>query len=215
MKKELEDLRNNYTRFDLKKSDLPDNPIDFFKEWMEVAIKSNIDEPNAMTLATATTAGVPSARIVLLKGIDDEGFLFYTNYESRKGYELLHNPNVAMVFLWKENERQVRIEGVAEKISKEASQAYFDSRPVGSRISAIASPQSQRIETYEILEDRREKAADFYKDEKAIPVPEYWGGYRVIPRAIEFWQGRPNRLHDRFRYQKDEKGSWGVNRLAP
>ncbi len=215
MNKKLEDLRNNYKRFDLKKSDLPDDPLDLFKSWMDLAIESNIDEPNAMTLATATTEGIPSARIVLLKGIDEKGFYFYTNYESRKGYELSHNPNVALVFLWKENERQVRIEGRAEKISKEASQKYFDSRPIGSRISAIASPQSQHIEHHEILEERRQKAADFYQDESSIPVPDYWGGYCVIPRAIEFWQGRPNRLHDRFRYAKNENGLWIVNRLAP
>ena len=165
-----------------------------------------------MTLATATTDGVPSARIVLLKTFDSRGFVFFTNYESRKGSELRHNPRAALVFHWPKLERQVRIEGRVEQTSRDESQAYFDTRPRGSRIAAWASAQSERIESREALEQSaREIEERFGAD--AIPVPPFWGGYRVVPSRIEFWMGRANRLHDRFVYERD--GAWKQSRLAP
>jgi pyridoxamine 5'-phosphate oxidase len=166
-----------------------------------------------MTLATSTKDGKPSARIVLLKGYDEKGFVFYTNYESHKGLELAENPNAALVFFWKEIERQIRIEGIVEKISATESDAYFFSRPEGSRISAWASPQSTIIETRELLETNVQRYTAEFKN--SIPRPPHWGGYRVMPLKIEFWQGRSNRLHDRIQYTKTTEGSWKAERLAP
>ena len=174
---------------------------------------SEIPEVNAMTLATASTNGKPSARIVLLKDYNEQGFVFFSNYESHKGKELAVNANAALVFFWKEIERQIRIEGTAEKISAAESDAYFLSRPEGSRIGAWASPQSTVIESRSLLE----KNVNHFKQEfkNSIPRPPHWGGYRVMPDLIEFWQGRSNRLHDRIQYTKTSGGSWKVDRLAP
>jgi pyridoxamine 5'-phosphate oxidase len=168
-----------------------------------------------MTLATATATGAPSARIVLLKDVSEDGFVFYTNYKSRKARELLENPRVALVFFWPELERQVRVEGIVHPTSRRQTEQYFRSRPRGSRLGAIASHQSAVIESRTILEERLRELEDRYRGTDDIPVPEFWGGYCVVPRAIEFWQGRPNRLHDRLRYSREEVGPWRLEQLAP
>ncbi len=214
MSSKLENLRNHYTKSVLTKDDMPKVPLSLFKTWMDHAMNGDIDEPNAFTLATANKESVPSARIVLLKGLTEKGFIFYSNYESRKAKEMDENPYVAAVFLWKEQERQVRIEGKVQKISKEDSQKYFSSRPKGSQISAVASPQSKVIEDYQELLDRRDQLTKEFEGTDHIPVPDYWGGYLILPHAIEFWQGRPNRFHDRFRYSKSDD-SWNLDRLSP
>jgi pyridoxamine 5'-phosphate oxidase len=167
-----------------------------------------------MTLATATPEGIPAARIVLLKGLDEQGFMFYTNYESRKGQELTANPRAVLVFWWAELERQVRIEGTVEKVEEAEAIAYFQSRPVGSRLGAWASNQSQVIHDRQVLEQRLQELTQQYQDQE-IPKPAHWGGYRVIPTAIEFWQGRPSRLHDRLRYRQESGSQWKIERLAP
>jgi pyridoxamine 5'-phosphate oxidase len=171
-------------------------------------------EPNAMTLATASSDGLPAARIVLLKGFDKEGFVFFTNYKSYKGMQLEENPKACLVFFWKELERQVRITGLVKKIPSEESEKYFHSRPAGSQIGAVASPQSQVIESREWLDETYKKLSDKYKNAD-VPYPEHWGGYKVLPVIMEFWQGRPSRLHDRIQYTKEENGSWKTERLAP
>lgn len=214
MKDSLEFMRENYKQHVLLRENMPANPYQLFEEWIKTAIDSGVHEANAMTLATVNSKGRPSARIVLLKGISENGFSFYTNYESQKGQELQENPFAALVFLWKENERQVRIEGSVTKMSKEESQKYFDSRPRESRISAISSPQSQIISDYQELLDRRQKVSEDLLENQEIAVPNYWGGFILNPDKIEFWQGRPNRFHDRFVYTKKDK-IWSINRLAP
>lgn len=193
----------------LRRKDLTSNPIDQFRIWFEQARASSITEPNAMTLATVSESGRPSARIVLLKDIREDGFLFYTNYQSRKGKELEANPGASLVFLWKEIERQVRIEGICEKVSPQVSDAYFLSRPEGSRVGAIASPQSEVVTSREALDKLREEALAGSKER-----PAHWGGYVLKPDMLEFWQGRPDRMHDRFRYKNTTDG-WKVDRLAP
>ncbi len=208
--RDLGKMRKNYGLQQLNRSELAADPIEQFKKWFEEAKKSDIYEPNAMALATVDEKNRPCCRIVLLKGID-EGFIFYTNYLSRKGQHLGSNASAAATFWWDRLERQVRIEGAVEKVQPETSDAYFLSRPVGSQISAIASPQSQRVESYEQLLNLK-KSVDEFK----LVRPEYWGGYRIIPRRVEFWQGRENRLHDRFDYSKDQNsGAWCIQRLAP
>ena len=187
--------------------------IEQFTIWWNEAVSSNIHEVNAMTLATSTKEGIPSARIVLLKDYDERGFVFFTNYNSIKGQELELNPYAALVFFWKELERQVRIQGSVEKTSSEESDAYFISRPQGSRLGAWASPQSAAIENRKILEEKLELYTTEFNGE--IPRPPHWGGYRVVPAVIEFWQGRPSRLHDRIRYTKQPTGEWKIERLAP
>lgn len=187
--------------------------IEQFTIWWNEAINSNIHEVNAMTLATATKEGIPSARTVLLKDYDEQGFVFFTNYNSSKGNEIELNPYAALVFFWKELERQLRIQGSVEKTSSEESDAYFNSRPEGSRIGAWASPQSAVIENRKILEEKVELYNTEFNGE--IPRPPHWGGYRVMPAVIEFWQGRPSRLHDRIRYTKQPTGAWKIERLAP
>jgi pyridoxamine 5'-phosphate oxidase len=210
----LSDLRREYTLAGLKESDLDPNPFKQFSSWFQQAMDAGLPEPNAMTLATATLDGKPSARIVLLKGFDDRGFVFFTNYESQKGHELSTNPQAALVCYWIEVERQVRISGRVSRVSGEESQTYFRSRPLGSQLSAWASSQSEVVSGRKILEDRLEALTHEYQS-KPIPLPPYWGGYRVAPETIEFWQGRPNRLHDRLRYTLQSNGQWLIERLAP
>ncbi len=190
-----------------------DDPLVFFHKWFNEAIKAGITEVNAMTLATVDAAHKPHARIVLLKGLDTRGFVFFTNYESKKGNELNDNDHAAVVFFWKELERQIRVEGVVEKVTATESDAYFSSRPKGSRIGAWASPQSQEITNRNLLDD------NYYKYEQQfgadIPRPAYWGGYRILPHKIEFWQGRSNRMHDRILFTSEHENSWSKSRLAP
>jgi pyridoxamine 5'-phosphate oxidase len=213
MQKEIADLRKEYMRETLDESNVAQDAIEQFTKWWNEAVNSNIDEVNAMTLATATHDGIPSARIVLLKGYDERGFVFFTNYKSRKGRELEMNPHAALVFYWKELERQVRIQGSIEKISNEESDEYFNSRPMGSKIGAWASPQSNVLENRKQLEESVDQFAKQF--DKSVPRPLYWGGYRLSPSVIEFWQGRISRLHDRIRYTKYTNEEWMIERLAP
>ncbi len=215
MKKNIADMRQKYGEVDLSPENVSPNPFQQFQDWFSVASESGILEPNAMTLASATSDGKPSARIVLLKGIDEKGFLFYTNYESRKGEELIENPQAALIFYWDTLHRQVRIEGKVEKASKKTSDAYFNKRPKGSQIGAWASPQSQVIESRAILENNKVSLNEEYADQDHLPRPKHWGGFRVKPQRIEFWQGRNNRLHDRIVYEKQRNGRWKIFRLAP
>jgi len=209
----ISSIRKDYQLQSLSESDVKQDPIGQFGKWWEEAIASSIDEVNAMTLSTVTAEGKPSARIVLLKGFDERGFVFFTNYESNKGVQLTANPFASLVFFWKELERQVRIEGICEKVSEQQSDDYFHSRPIGSQLGACASPQSRVIESRRVIENNLEKLQDQYR-EMEIPRPAHWGGYRVVPQAIEFWQGRSSRLHDRIKYTKENQ-SWKIVRLAP
>ena len=209
----IADLRKNYTQAGLLEADIVADPYQQFRLWFEQAVAADILEPNAMTVATVTAEGKPAARIVLLKGFDDRGFVFYTNYNSQKGVELQHCPHAALVFLWGDLERQVRIEGKVEFVSEAEATAYFHSRPVSSQLGAWASDQSTAITDRSILEQKLHQLATEYQD-RQIPKPPHWGGVRVVPQEIEFWQGRPSRLHDRLRYQLVE-GKWQVVRLAP
>lgn len=206
-------LRRDYALASLTEADVDRDPIRQFERWFADAVAAEVPEPNAMTLATATRDGVPSARVVLLKGVDARGFAFFTDYRSRKGAELAENPLAALVFLWKEIERQVRVVGAVSRVSAAESEAYFRSRPLGSRIGAWTSHQSAVIASRAELEERvRQVTARFADGE--VPLPPHWGGFRVVPDAVEFWQGRPNRLHDRLRYRRDT-GRWVVERLSP
>lgn len=213
-KNTLENLRKDYRAEQLTEKEVKSNPIEQFDHWFDEALKAGVLEPNAMTLATSSPDGKPSARIVLLKGFNHDGFVFYTNYLSRKGKELAKNPVVSLVFFWPELERQVRIEGTIEKVSKEDSENYFKSRPKESQIGALASPQSQVIDNRSQLEKNLEELTKKYADQE-VPKPSYWGGYLVKPQVIEFWQGRPSRLHDRIVYRKADKSNWKIVRLAP
>jgi pyridoxamine 5'-phosphate oxidase len=209
----IADLRKNYTQAGLLESDALANPYEQFQLWFDQALAANLLEPNAMTVATVTAEGKPSARIVLLKAVDDRGFVFYTNYNSQKGVELQHCPYAALVFLWGDLERQVRIEGKIEFVSESEATSYFHSRPASSQLGAWASEQSIVIGDRSILEQRLQQLESEYQD-REIPKPPHWGGVRVIPQEIEFWQGRPSRLHDRLRYQL-VAGNWQIDRLAP
>jgi pyridoxamine 5'-phosphate oxidase len=209
----LADLRRDYVLQGLSESDVDADPFQQFRAWFSDALAAHLIEPNAMILATATKDGRPSARAVLLKGFDERGFVFYTNYESRKGQELAENPWAALVFLWEELERQIRIEGRVERCSAEESDRYFRSRPLGSRLSATLSHQSQVISSREVLEHRLQELITENANGD-VPRPSYWGVYRLSPTSIEFWQGRPNRLHDRLRYRVND-GIWLLERLSP
>ena len=210
----MDKLRREYTDAGLDEQDLDANPFKQFEKWFQEAIDAKLDLPDAMTLATATKDGIPSARIVLLRGLDERGFVFYTDYESQKGKELAENPNVALVFYWRELDRQVRITGQVSRVSRENSNNYFQSRPVGSRLAALASRQSEVIPDRKILEERFEQLAAQYQD-TAIPLPSDWGGYRLSPNMIEFWSGRPSRLHDRLRYTRQSNDDWRIERISP
>lgn len=210
----LAELRENYARAGLLETDLDPDPIVQFEKWFADARSSGLREPNAMTLATSSVDGVPSARVVLLKGVDAAGFVFYTNYDSQKGRELEENPRAALVFYWADLERQVRIAGAVERTSREQSEAYFHTRPRGSQLGALASRQSQVIAGRAPLESAL-AVLDAAHAGAAVPLPPNWGGYRVAPVSIEFWQGRANRLHDRLRYRKQLDRSWIMERLSP
>ncbi len=207
-------LRREYSLGNLRRKDLLPDPIAQFRVWFDAVIAAGITEPNAMTLSTVTADGKPSARIVLLKGVDERGFSFFTNYESRKGHELAANPHASLTFLWKEMERQVRVEGTVTKVSREESEAYYNIRPRNSRLGAWVSNQSQVIANRAVLEENMKELQARYPGEE-IPLPPNWGGYIVKPELIEFWQGQRSRLHDRFVYQNQADGSWKLERLAP
>lgn len=214
MKMSLADLRREYMLAGLSEQDLDPDPLAQFQKWFQETLKAGIVEPNAAVLATADAAGAPSARMILVKGIDDRGFSFFTSYESRKGRELTQNPNAALVFPWIELERQVCITGSISRLSSEEAAAYFKVRPRGSRLSAWASKQSQVIRSRAELEERVKQLETLYPGEE-IPLPPNWGGYLLTPREIEFWQGRANRLHDRLRYIRQPNHAWRTERLSP
>ncbi len=207
------DLRRDYAKARLDESNVSADPIVEFARWFEEAVKAELHEPNAMTLATATTDGAPSARIVLLKGFDESGFVFFTDYRSRKGAELTENPHAALVFYWPELERQIRITGSTERTGRQESEAYFRTRPRGSRISAWVSHQSQVIARRQELEERILEVERRHPGDD-VPLPPHWGGFRLRPDSIEFWQGRSSRLHDRIRYVRNGD-SWRIERLSP
>ncbi len=209
----LYQLRRDYGSFELSKKDLNKNPIKEFEKWFKRAVKTEQYEPNAMAMATSSSNGRPSVRYVLLKNFDPNGFVFYTHYESRKSEEINENPYGSFVFFWPVLQQQIRVEGRIVKLSNEESDKYFDNRPQGSKIGAWASPQSKPIHSREYLENIKNDFELKYKD-NSIPRPDYWGGYRIIPNRVEFWQGRKNRLHDRFEYLVDGS-EWKIQRLAP
>lgn len=213
--KNLADFREDYRSNSLLETTALADPLLQFRAWLDRAIAAKIKEPNAMTLATATKEGIPSARIVLLKDLDEKGFVFYTNYQSRKGEELLQNPHAALVFCWLDLEQQIRVEGRIERLSEAASTAYFQSRPKASQIGAWASPQSQFIKDRTILEQKMTELTQKYAVTDSLPKPPHWGGYRLLPKCIEFWQGRSSRLHDRLLYERQGDQSWKIKRLAP
>lgn len=210
----IADIRKDYRLAALDEETVGHDPLAFFRKWFSDAEAAQITDVNAMTLATADKHLQPHARIVLLKGMDREGFVFFTNYDSAKGREINDNPHVALTFFWKELERQVRIEGFIEKIDEAESNAYFQSRPEGSRIGAWASPQSKKIAHRNILDVNYAKYEEEFSNID-IPRPEHWGGYRVMPHHVEFWQGRASRMHDRILFEKNETGAWDRHRLAP
>jgi pyridoxamine 5'-phosphate oxidase len=209
----IEAIRTDYSLLELDEKQVNKNPLVQFSTWFEQAVRAGLEEVNAMTLATVGANGTPNARIVLLKDLEDNGFIFYTNYDSNKGRELAANPNASLVFFWPALQRQVRINGLVEKVSTETAENYFQSRPIGSQFGAWASPQSQVIADRKVLEQNLQSVVEKYKDQ-TIPKPSHWGGYKVIPTSIEFWQGRASRLHDRILYTKVGE-EWKIERLAP
>lgn len=213
LRKYINNLRYDFAKQQLDEKDVNADPILQFEKWFKEAIEAKVNEPNAMTLATATKEGKPSARVILLRNFNEEGFVFYTNYTSRKGLEIMENPNAALLFFWPELERQVRIEGVLKKQTLEESDSYFNTRPRGSKLGAWTSAQSKVIASRKLLDEEYEKLSKKYPDED-VPRPSYWGGYILKPTHIEFWQGRPSRLHDRILFTL-EKNNWKIERLAP
>lgn len=214
MGKKLSDIRTDFIKGGLERGDLSPDPLTQIHRWVEQAVSAGVDEPTAMLLSTVDQQGMPDARVVLLKGIE-EGLVFYTNYESAKGEQLALNANVSVVFFWPQLERQIRLRGVAEKLPPVASDVYFASRPRESQLGAWASPQSSSIESYEWLEKNYLFYANRFQQTDAIPRPPYWGGYRVTPLSVEFWQGRPGRMHQRYRYARNEAEEWQIDVLAP
>jgi len=211
--KNIADIRTDYTKFSIDEFGLKDNPLDQFNDWFNHALKTQVSEVNAMVLSTVSPKGIPSARVLLLKGIENGGFTFFTNYNSSKGNDLAINPNACLTFFWQELEQQIRVTGCVEKIEENLSKAYFHSRPRASQISALASQQSSVVKRREDLTNEVERLEKLYEN-KEIPKPQHWGGYVLKPTSVEFWQGRSSRLHDRFLYQEVE-GVWQIERLAP
>lgn len=212
--KPISEIRTEYTKASLDQSTIEKNPIVQFEKWFHEALEAEVMEANAMTLSTVTETGRPTARIVLLKGIEQNKFLFYTNYQSQKGKELDNNPACALTFFWPELERQVRIEGISERLESSVSEVYFQSRPRSSQVGAWASPQSTIIKDRSLLEERAREIEKRFAGKETLPKPNQWGGYAIEPHEIEFWQGRPSRLHDRIVYYKSEN-EWVIHRLAP
>lgn len=211
---DLSDLRQSYTKGSFSEADLLDSPFEQFEKWFQQAVNAELEEPNAMCLATADESGRPSTRVVLLKDFSERGLVFYTNYESRKAAELEVNPEAGANFLWLPLQRQVNVTGSVERVAKSESLKYFLSRPFGSQLGAWTSPQSKVITSRSVLEIKLEQMKRKFAEGK-VPLPDHWGGYRIVPRSFEFWQGRPNRLHDRFRYELGADGTWQHQRLAP
>jgi len=214
MDNKIADMRKEYSHKNLTETEIQSDPIKQFNLWLQDTLEAKIVEPNAMTLATASADGIPSARTVLLKGFSEKGFIFFTNYNSFKGQQLAENPKACLVFFWKELERQVRITGIVKPTSEQENDAYFFSRPHESQVGAIASPQSQVIESRRWLDDRYNKLNE-ETEGKELKRPPHWGGYLVTPIIVEFWQGRPGRLHDRIQYTLQDDGNWKIERLAP
>jgi len=213
-KQKYQDIRNEYVKGSFNEDDALAKPEEQFKLWFDDAISAGFKDPNAVVIATADKYGAPSARMTLLKEFDEKGFVFYTNYESKKAADLAENPQAAMLFFWDILERQVRIEGKIEKVSKEESEAYFKSRPYQSRVGAWASKQSKELKSrFTLMKDVAKYLAKFPTGD--VPLPEFWGGYRLIPHYFEFWQGRESRLHDRIIYKQNENGNWEIKRLYP
>ncbi|MDO8299277.1 pyridoxamine 5'-phosphate oxidase [Lacisediminimonas sp.] len=209
----IAELRREYTRASLSEEQVADDPVAQFAKWFDEALRSEVPEPNAMSVSTVAAGGLPSSRILLLKDFDQRGFTWYTNYESRKGEELQHNPRAALLFFWQPLERQVRLEGSVERVSAEEADAYFNIRPLGSRLGALASAQSRPIQSRQALEERYRQAEQQHGD--SPQRPPHWGGYRLRPEYAEFWQGRASRLHDRIAYSLQGDGSWRRERLQP
>lgn len=211
-------IRDEYTLGELLESDLASDPLVQFRQWFDTALAHQVMEPNAMVLSTVGSNGAPSSRVVLLKGIEQDSFVFYTNYSSRKGEELGINPNAALLFFWPELQRQVRIEGIIERVSDQESDAYFASRPFGSKLGALASPQSTVVPHREYLDDKLKELEQSFPVDAEIKRPPHWGGFRLRPHSVEFWQGRASRMHDRLIYSCDPQGEqsgWTISRLAP
>lgn len=208
-------MRRPYGPEGLGENDLAPTWLEQLTGWLQEAVLAGVPEPNAMVLATANADGTPAARTVLLKGLDERGLAFYTNLRSRKGSELEENPRASAVLLWLDLRRQVRVDGDVEEVGAEEADAYFDSRPHGSRLAALASPQSEVIESRDVLDRRHAELAQHHPEGSPVTRPQWWGGRRLVPSSVEFWQGRENRLHDRLRYRREESGSWVVERLAP
>ena len=210
----MNELQHQYNSDSIDEKTVDRDPLKLFKRWLDEAIAAGIRLPEAMTLATATTEGKPSARLVLLKGADERGFVFYTNYNSMKARELDANPQAALVFYWPQLERQVRVEGRVKQTSPDESDTYFKTRPRESQIGALASPQSEVIPSREMLQDRADEFEELYRD-REVERPAHWGGYRLVPARIEFWKGRASRLHDRISYERQADDTWAITRLAP
>ena len=211
---ETDELRREYNSDGLRESDAAENPFDQFELWFQQAVDAKIDLPDAMTLATASKDGIPSARIVLLRGFDERGLVFFTDYQSQKAQELAENPRAALVFYWRELDRQIRVSGSVNTVSREESEKYFRSRPVGSQLAALASNQGEVIPNRQKLESKYKQLMETFRH-KEIPLPPFWGGFRLFPDWFEFWQGRPNRLHDRLRYTQCSDEGWKIERLSP